>query len=116
MTASQIGDVARWRTRIEDLATLTARAEAVRLAKRVVALNEDLAANHAQMIDLVRDSKAAELLDKTCIGPVTVADVYAAWSRAGGSVSKQHSPPSPASVRSPARSRTPPATGSSPPR
>lgn len=83
LTASQIGEVARWRTRNEDLATLTARAEAVRLAKRVVALNEDLAANRAPMIELIHDSKAAELLDKTGIGPVTVAVVYTAWSHAG---------------------------------
>jgi transposase len=83
LTASQIREVARWRTRSEDLATLTARAEAVRLAKRVVALNEDLTVNHAQMIDLVRDSKAAAPLNKTGIGPVTVALVYTAWSHAG---------------------------------
>lgn len=83
LTASQIVEVARWRTRNEDLATLTARAEAVRLAKRVVALNEELAANRAQMIHLIRESKAAVLLDKTGIGPVTVAVVYTAWSHAG---------------------------------
>lgn len=83
LTASQIGEVARWRTRNEDLATLTARAEAVRLAKRVAALNEDLAANRAQMIGLIHDSKAADLLDNTGIGPVTVAVVYTAWSHAG---------------------------------
>ena len=83
LTASQIGEVARWRTRAEDLATSTARAEAVRMAKRVVALNEQLAANQAQMIDLIRASKAAALLDKTGIGPVTAAVVYTAWSHAG---------------------------------
>ena len=83
LTVSQIGEVARWRTRSEDLATLTARAESVRLAKRVVALNEDLAVNHNQMTVLIRESKAAELLDRTGIGPVTVAVVYAAWSHVG---------------------------------
>lgn len=83
LTASKIGEVSRWRPRVEDLATITARAEAVRLAKRVVDLNEELMANQAQMIDLIRASKAAALLDKTGIGPVTVAVVYAAWSHAG---------------------------------
>lgn len=83
LTASQIGEVARWRTRAEDLATSTARAEAVRMAKRVVALSEQLAANQAQMIALIRASKAAALLDKTGIGPVTAAVVYTAWSHAG---------------------------------
>lgn len=53
------------------------------MAKRVVDLNGDLAANQAQMTDLIRDSKAAVLLDKTGIGPVTVAVVYAAWSHTG---------------------------------
>jgi transposase len=83
LTTSQIGEVARWRARVEDLATITARAEAVRLAKRVVDLNEELTANQVQMIDLIRASKAAVLLEKTGIGPVTVAVVYTAWSHAG---------------------------------
>jgi transposase len=83
LTVSQIGEVARWRTRVEDLATITARAEAVRLAKRVVDLNEQLATNHTQMIDLIHASKASALLDKTGIGPVTVAVIYTAWSHAG---------------------------------
>jgi hypothetical protein len=83
LTASQIGEVARWRTRVEDLATSTARAEAVRLAKRVIDLSEQLATNHAHMIDLIQASKAAALLDKIGVGPVTVAVVYTAWSHAG---------------------------------
>jgi transposase len=83
LTASQIGEVARWRTRVEDLVTVTARAEAIRLAKRVVDLNEQLATNHTHMIDLIHASKAAVLLDKTGIGPVTVAVVYTAWSHVG---------------------------------
>jgi len=83
LTASQIREAARWRTRAEDIATSTARAEAVRLAKRVADLDEQLTANQAQMIDLIRASRAAVLLDKTGIGPVTAAVVYAAWSHAG---------------------------------
>lgn len=83
LAASQISEIARWRSRAEDIATTAARAEAVRLAKRVVDLNEELATNHAQMIELIRTSKAAELLQQTGIGPVTVAVVYTAWSHAG---------------------------------
>jgi transposase len=83
LTARQIGEIARWRTRSEDLATATARAETVRLAKRVADLDKELAVNQAQMTDLIRDSKAAVLLDKTGIGPVTAAVVLAAWSHAG---------------------------------
>ena len=80
LTANQIAQVVRWRTPAEDLATSTARAEAVRMAKRVVDLNKQLAANQVQMIDLIHASKAAALLDKTGIGPVTAAVVYTAWS------------------------------------
>jgi transposase len=81
LTARQISEIARWRTR--GLATSTARTEAVRMAKRVVDLNKQLAANQAQMIDLLHASKAAVLLNKTGIGPVTAAVVYTAWSHAG---------------------------------
>jgi transposase len=83
LTAKQISEVSRWRGRVEDLAVAVARTEAVRLAKRIVALDEEVAANQAQLTYLIRDSKAAALLDKIGIGPVTVAIVYAAWSHAG---------------------------------
>ncbi len=45
LTAKQVREVARWRSRAEDLATATARAEAVRLAKRVADLDGELTAN-----------------------------------------------------------------------
>ena len=83
LTARQVGEVARWRTRVEDLATATARGEAVRLAKRVTDLDSELTANQSRLTELIRDSKAAVLLDKIGIGPVTVAIVYAAWSHSG---------------------------------
>lgn len=83
LTAKQIREVARWRSRAEDLATATARAEAVRLAKRVAELDGELTANQTQLTDLIRASKAADLLDKTGIGPVTAAVVLAAWSHSG---------------------------------
>jgi hypothetical protein len=83
LTARQVSEVARWRTRAEVLAAATARAEAVRLAKRVADLNDELAANQARLTELIRDSKAAVLLDKIGIGPVTVAVVLAAWSHSG---------------------------------
>ena len=50
LTAKQISEVARWRTRSRRSRHGTARAEAVRLAKRVVDLDEELTANQAQMI------------------------------------------------------------------
>ena len=83
LTAQQVSEVAHWRARAEALAAATARAEAVRLAKRVSELDHELSANQTQMTGLIRDSKAAVLLDKTGIGPITAAVVLAAWSHAG---------------------------------
>ncbi|MFC5264312.1 IS110 family transposase [Kribbella qitaiheensis] len=87
LTGKQIGQAAAWRTRTDelarDIATATARAEAVRLAKRIHALDDELAANKTQMKALIESSKAAPLLDKTGIGPVTAAVAYAAWSHPG---------------------------------
>lgn len=83
LATRQVTEITRWRTRSEDLATATARAEATRLGKRVIDLDGQLAANQAQMTGLIHDSKAAVLLEKTGIGPVTAAVVYTAWSHAG---------------------------------
>lgn len=82
-TGQQIAEASRWRTRAEDLATATARAEATRLAKRIVALEEELAANHKGMEALVRATPAAGLPDKAGIGPVTAAIAITAWSHPG---------------------------------
>jgi transposase len=69
LAASQISEVSRWRTCAEDLAPATARTEATRLAKRIVALDEELAANHKHMQALVRATPAAGLLDKAGSDP-----------------------------------------------
>jgi transposase len=83
LTVTQIAEVARWRTRAEDVATATARAEAVRVAKRTVAVNEELAENNDRMRTLVLATPAADLLNKAGIGPVTAAVAVTAWSHAG---------------------------------
>lgn len=80
MTGAQITIVARRRARDEELGAATARAEAVRLAKRVVELDEQIAANSARMTEPVQVSQAAPLLEKTGIGPVTAAICLTAWS------------------------------------
>ena len=69
LISKQVREVSRWRTRDEDLGTATARAEAVRLAKRVVDVGEELENNATRMTVLVRQSRAAVLLDKTPSGP-----------------------------------------------
>jgi len=84
LNGNQIAEMAHWRTRrTENLATATARAEAIRLAKRVVGLDEELAANHSRMEHVVRMTPAAGLLEKTGIGPVTAAIAITAWSHPG---------------------------------
>lgn len=87
LTGQQIREVAAWRPRsrevTSDLAIATARAEAVRLAKRVEALDSELAANHTSLKALIESSNAAPLLQKTGIGPLIAAVVYAAWSHPG---------------------------------
>jgi len=83
LTGMQITEVSHWRTRTEDLATATARAEAIRLAKRTVALDKDLSANHNRLQALVRATPAAGLLDKAGVGPVTAAVAITAWSHPG---------------------------------
>lgn len=79
----QIAEVAAWRNRAEDLAPSVARSEAIRLAKRIHALNDELAENRSHLESLLQQSKAAPLLDQPGIGPVTAAVAYAAWSHPG---------------------------------
>lgn len=83
LSGGQINEVAAWRARSEDLAISVARVEAVRLAKRIRAIDDELAENRAQLQSLIQQSKAAPLLDKTGIGPVTAAVVYTVWSHPG---------------------------------
>lgn len=82
--ASKIGEISRWRPREEDLvAAATARTEAVRLAKRIHALDAELTANMKRVAELVDASPAATLVEETGIGPVTAAAVLVAWSHPG---------------------------------
>lgn len=81
--ARQIGEIARWRPREEDLAATTARTEAVRLAKRILALDTEIADNMNRIGELVDASPAAGLPEETGIGPVTAATVLVAWSHPG---------------------------------
>lgn len=82
-TSAQILEVSRWRSRAEEIGTATARAEALRLARRVIALDEELSANTKSMTTLLSQSPARVLLDMPGIGPVTAAVAMAAWSHDG---------------------------------
>ncbi|MCT1601378.1 transposase [Kocuria sp. p3-SID1433] len=57
----------------EVLALSTARAEARRLAKRVRALDAELAENRSHLEEALRQSKASSLLELAGVGPVTAA-------------------------------------------
>jgi transposase len=83
LTAAQITTASTWRTRTEDIAVATARAEAVRLAKRITILNDDLAANTKTTTTLLNQTPAKALLDKPGIGPATAATIMTAWSHPG---------------------------------
>lgn len=83
LTGSQITTAAAWRTRKEDIATATAREEAIRLAKRVTTLDEELKSNTKRITELVNQSPARELLNQPGIGPVTAAVALTAWSHPG---------------------------------
>lgn len=83
LTKKKFAVIGAWRTRQEDLATATARREAIRLARRVIACEEDLAANRHEITTLVGASDGATLLDEHGIGAINAAVIIAAWSHAG---------------------------------
>src|SRR5699024_2042991 len=60
-----------------------ARAEAVRLAKHVVELNDQITANEQQLAELVHVSEAAPLLEETGFQAISAAKCLAAWSHHG---------------------------------
>lgn len=82
LTATQIHQVARWRTRNESPATTIARAEAVRLATRIGELHADLLANKRQLRQIVA-AHAPVLLEAYGVGPVNAATVLSVWSHPG---------------------------------
>lgn len=79
---SQITAIATWRARSEDATTATCRAEAVRLAKRIRALDSELIDNRKSLDELVK-TNAPELTAAVGVGAVVAATVLIAWSHAG---------------------------------
>jgi transposase len=82
LTSSQIATVAAWRRRDEALGVGTARADAVRHAKRIADLEIDLKANREQLTTLVTEH-APSLLEMTGIGVVTAGVIMTVWSHPG---------------------------------
>ncbi|WP_345362759.1 IS110 family transposase, partial [Citricoccus nitrophenolicus] len=83
LSGGQITEVSRWRACEEGLSLSIARDEAIRLAKRVLELDDQLKANEKQLAELVQISEAAPLLQEKGFGPVTAATCLATWSHQG---------------------------------
>jgi len=79
---SQFKVIAAWRDRREDPVIATCRQEAVRLAKRIVALDGELVDNRKSLDSLVEDV-APELCQLPGVGSVVAACVLTAWSHPG---------------------------------
>jgi transposase len=78
-----IRTIAGWRVRKNDtLAAATARAEAVRLATRILTLDVEVDANERDLLAIVQ-AVAPTLLDLIGVGPVNAAIVLTAWSHPG---------------------------------
>ena len=71
-----------WRARSEDATAATCRAEAVRLAKRIRALDSELIDNR-DFLDALVNTNAPELTASVGVGAVIAATVLIAWSQAG---------------------------------
>ncbi|WP_192748284.1 transposase [Actinopolymorpha pittospori] len=82
LTDSQITMIASWRRREEPLGAATARAEAVRLAKRILDLDHELVDNRNQITTIVA-AQTTELLDLPGVGAITAAVILAVWSHPG---------------------------------
>ncbi|MGC5629794.1 IS110 family transposase, partial [Georgenia sp. Z1344] len=78
-----IAMISRWRERDEDIATATARSEAVRLAAQILALDVELATNKKRITVLVKSSLAAPLLEMHGVGPITAAVSLTVFSHPG---------------------------------
>lgn len=83
LSKQQIASITAWRARTEDLATATARREAVRLARRIATCDQELADNRRELTTLIEASEAAHLLQAPGVGPVNAAVVFTAWSHHG---------------------------------
>ena len=82
LSSAQIATIAGWRRREEPFGTATARVEAVRLAKRVLSLDEELADNRENITNMV-SVEAPELLELRGVGAITAAIVLTVWSHPG---------------------------------
>jgi len=83
LTPVQVEEISRWRDREEELSLGIARGEAVRLAKHILALEEQLISNEQKLNELVKVSEAAPLLEEKGFRAVAAAKCLVAWSHEG---------------------------------
>jgi transposase len=79
---SQFKVIMGWRDRREDSVVATCRQEAIRLAKRIVALDGELV-NNRKALDAAVEETAPELCELPGVGSVVAASVLTAWSHPG---------------------------------
>ncbi len=82
LSHSQFKVIAGWRDCREDSVVRTCRQEAIRLAKRIVALDAELVDNR-KALDVAVAESAPELCELPGVGPVVAASVLTAWSHPG---------------------------------
>lgn len=82
LTTAQITTITGWRAREEAAWLATCRGEAVRLARQIRVLDQQIATNRAQLDELVA-VQAPELTALTGVGSVVAANVLIAWSHPG---------------------------------
>lgn len=82
LTTAQITTISGWRAREEAAWLATCRGEAVRLARQIRTLDQQLATNRTQLDQLVA-AQAPELTALTGVGSVVAANVLIAWSHPG---------------------------------
>ncbi|MDI5937147.1 MULTISPECIES: IS110 family transposase [unclassified Micromonospora] len=82
LTTTTIATVAAWRTRSDNATLAVCRVEAIRLARRIRALDAELAANHTALHEAVT-AQAPQLLALPGVGAVVAATVLLAWSHPG---------------------------------
>jgi transposase len=83
LSRQQLRTIAAWRARREDLASATARREAIRLARRISTCGRELADNRQELTRLVHASDGAHLLDEAGVGVVNAAIILTGWSHHG---------------------------------
>lgn len=83
LSKTQIAEVSTWRSRNEELSLSIARAEAIRLAKHILALDKQLADNEQHLDELIQVSEAAPLLEEPGVATISAARCLTAWSHHG---------------------------------